>query len=35
LMNLNYLYCYDNKFSDDYNKYLKNYCRKKNIHLNI
>ena len=36
LVNLRILRCeYDNNFSEDYKKYLKNYCRNKNIDLEI
>ena len=35
LTNLQHLSYYNNNFSKDYEKYLKNYCKKKNIYLSI
>ena len=35
LINLKYLSCSNNLFSNDYKKMLKNYCKNKNIELNI
>jgi Leucine-rich repeat (LRR) protein len=35
LINLKYLDCPNNNFSEDYIKYIKEYCQKKNIRLAI
>jgi Leucine-rich repeat (LRR) protein len=33
LINLKHLFCHNNNFSNEYKKYLINYCKKKNIEL--
>ena len=35
LINLTRLYCYNNNFLNEYKKYIKEYCKKKNIGLII
>ena len=35
LINLKRLWCFGNNFSNEYKKYLRNYCKKKKIELDL
>jgi len=35
MVNLKLLYCWDNQFTLEYKDYLKNYCKKRKIYLDI